>query len=252
VSGVAAFISLLMIAAGVTVISRIMVRNVQRLLEGARKFAAGDREHRIEIGVPPELREVAEEFNRMIDKIDEAEEALEQLARRDPLTGLDNRRAFDEAIQHAMARMRRYGEQFYVVALDVDHFKKVNDTHGHAAGDEVLCAVSSTLRSTIREVDRVFRIGGEEFVVLLTDVDARGALIATDRLRSRIAARVVSTGGNALQVTASFGLAQALMTSTPAELLRAADTALYAAKANGRNRIEAAPPFPLPTTNATA
>lgn len=219
------FILLVIVAVGVVVVSRIMRRQAQRLVA---------------------------EREQLMGRIGELEEELAQQERRDPLTGLDNRRAFDEAIHLSMARMRRYGEKFYVVALDVDHFKKVNDAYGHAVGDEVLCAVSSTLRSTIREVDRAFRIGGEEFVVLLTDVDARGALVATDRIRRRIANRVVSTDGHDLQVTASFGLAQALTTSTPAELLRAADTALYAAKANGRNRIEAAPPFPLPTMNATA
>jgi diguanylate cyclase (GGDEF)-like protein len=218
-----------------------MLRNVHRLVEGARRFAQGDRKHRIEIGVPPELREVAEEFNRMIGKIDEAEGALAAQARRDPLTGLENRRAFDEAIDGALARMRRLGEQFVVVAIDVDHFKKVNDTYGHGAGDDVLRSIGSTLSTSIREVDRAFRIGGEEFVVLLADVDIARASTAAERLHTQIGTTSVSTTGTQLRVTASFGLAQASATSTAPALLRAADSALYAAKAAGRNRIEVAP-----------
>lgn len=248
-SGIAAFVSLLMAVLGVAVISRIMLRNVHRLVDGARRFAEGDRSHRIEIGVPPELREVAAEFNRMIGKIDEVEETLAAQARRDPLTGLDNRRAFDEAIDGALARMRRLGEQFFVAAIDVDHFKKVNDTYGHGAGDDVLRSIGETVRSTIREVDRAFRIGGEEFVVLLTDVDAKGAFIAAERLRARIAATGVPTAGTELRVTASFGLAQAQPTSNVADLLRTADTALYAAKAGGRNRIEVAHSLPHSAVN---
>jgi diguanylate cyclase (GGDEF)-like protein len=242
VSVIAAVLSLLMVVLGVTVISRIMLRNVHRLVEGARRFAEGDRSHRIEIGVPPELREVATEFNRMIGKIDEAEELLAAQARHDPLTGLENRRAFDEAIDASLARMRRVGEQFFVAAIDVDHFKKVNDTYGHGAGDDVLRSIGETLRSTIREVDRAFRIGGEEFVVLLTDCDAKGAFTAAERLRAKIAATGIPTAGTELRVSASFGLAEATPTGSVAELLRTADTALYAAKAGGRNRIEVAQP----------
>lgn len=242
ISGIAAFVSVLMILAGVTVLSRIMLSNVHRLVEGARRFARGDRKHRIEIGLPPELREVAAEFNRMIAKVDEAEAALAAEARRDPLTGLDNRRSFDDAIDTALARMRRLGETCAVVAIDVDHFKKVNDAHGHGAGDDVLRSIGATIKSLIREVDRAFRIGGEEFVVLLTDVDAVGAKIAAERLRLQIAETSVATAGTQLRVTASFGVARATTSSTATELLRAADTALYAAKASGRNRVEMSPP----------
>jgi diguanylate cyclase (GGDEF)-like protein len=176
----------------------------------------------------------------MIGKINEAEGALAAQARRDPLTGLENRRAFDEAIDGSLARMRRLDEQFVVVAIDVDHFKKVNDTHGHGAGDDVLRSIGATLSSSIREVDRAFRIGGEEFVVLLADVDIAGARTAAERLHTQIGTTSVATTGTQLRVTASFGMAQAAVSSTAPALLRAADSALYAAKAAGRNRIEVA------------
>ncbi|MCA9603570.1 MAG: GGDEF domain-containing protein, partial [Myxococcales bacterium] len=128
--------------------------------------------------------------------------------------------------------------------IDVDHFKRVNDTYGHAAGDEVLRVVAQTLAANIREVDRAFRIGGEEFVVLLVGTDLAGAKIAAERLRSAIAERPVATGAagaGTVEVTASLGIAVSHEKMQPADLLAEADAALYLAKAGGRNRAVHAP-----------
>lgn len=237
VAGIAAGVSLLMMLLGIAAIGRIMVINVERLVEGARKFAAGDRTHRIDVHVPPELRRVADEFNSMIARIHVSEATLAEEAREDALTGLANRRAFDEALGEAFARMRRLGESVLLFMLDIDHFKRVNDTHGHAAGDEVLRTIGRTIASGVREVDKAFRIGGEEFAVLVIGTDVPGAQVVAERLRAAIAARPVATERAAVPVTTSIGIALADSTMQPAQLLEAADAALYAAKSTGRNRV---------------
>lgn len=237
-SVIAAGVSLLAMVMGVVIIVRVMMANVERLVDGARKFAEGDRTHRIAVSVPPELREVADEFNRMIVRIHEAEDALAAQARSDVLTGLPNRRAFEEVLTAAFARMRRMKEPVVLLSLDIDHFKRINDTHGHAAGDEVLRVVGRTIGSAIREVDKAFRVGGEEFAVLLAGTDIPGAMIAAERLRAAIASHPASlANGRILAVTASIGVAAADSAKTPDALLHAADEALYAAKSAGRDRV---------------
>jgi diguanylate cyclase (GGDEF)-like protein len=222
---------------GVGLISRVMLANTTRLVDGARKFADGEREHVIDIRVPVELRVVAHEFNRMIGRIRETEARLAEEARRDPLTGLANRRAFDEALDAAFARLRRLREPFVLLSLDVDRFKSINDSHGHAGGDEVLCTIARGLVQSIREVDGVFRVGGEEFAVLVAATDLAGAQVAAERLRQTVAASPVPIGDQLVDVTVSIGLVPASMEASAADLCRAADDALYRAKTSGRNRV---------------
>jgi diguanylate cyclase (GGDEF)-like protein len=236
-TAIAAGLSLITMIVGITIIMRILLANLTRLVDGARKFAEGDRGHRIEVQVPPELREVADEFNRMIARVHEAEASLMAQAREDAMTGLRNRRAFEESLTAAFARTRRLSEPFALVTLDVDHFKKVNDTYGHSAGDDVLKSIGRTVERVIREVDQAFRIGGDEFAVLLAGVDLAGAKVAAERLRAAIAASPVATGGTQIAVTASFGLACADRAIPADELMRSVDLALYAAKSGGRNRV---------------
>lgn len=233
----AAVASLLLVIAGVALIRRVMLANVARLVDGARRFAAGERGHRIEVQVPPELREVADEFNRMIVRIHDAEDSLVAQARQDALTGLDNRRSFEEALTSAFARLKRRDERFVLLFLDVDHFKNVNDTRGHAAGDDVLREIARTLGRSVREVDRVFRVGGEEFAAVLADTNVSGAERVAERVRAAVASTTIETAGAALQVTVSIGLATAQRSVSADELLRRADEALYAAKTGGRNRV---------------
>ena len=239
----AAVLSLLFIVAGIAVIVRMLRISVDRLVTGARKFSAGDRDHRIDVSVPPELRDIAAELNKMIVQIRDAEHALADQARRDVLTGLRNRRAFDEALAMAFARLRRMREPVVLITVDIDHFKKSNDTYGHGAGDAVLAAVGRTLDSTVREVDTVFRVGGEEFAILLSGSDQDGARIAAERLREAIAAKPIAVDGAALPVSASLGVAIASgVDGTPDSLVQSADRALYAAKSAGRNRVVVAAP----------
>ncbi|HET8633770.1 MAG TPA: diguanylate cyclase [Gemmatimonadales bacterium] len=233
----AAIVSLLAVLAGAAVIGRVMSGSVERLVEGAQRFAAGDRDHRIEVRVPPELHQVAQEFNRMIGRIHESEDALADLAQRDGLTRLLNRRAFDIAIAEVFARRQRMHESFALVLFDLDHFKSVNDTYGHAAGDEVLRAAAQAISSEMRPFDRLFRTGGEEFAAILFGVDADGALVTAERLRAMVSARPVGFEGKSILMTASGGVALPGANATPATLYQAADAALYRAKGAGRNRV---------------
>lgn len=236
-AGICGALSLLFMALGLVVISRIMLVTVSRLVQGARRFAAGDRSHRIEITVPPELRDVADEFNRMIGQIEQVESALAAQARRDALTGLPNRRAFDLALSEAFARKRRFGEPVVLLTFDIDHFKCINDTHGHSVGDAVLRVVGQTLAASVREVDHVFRVGGEEFAALLSGTEGESSIVSAERIRAAVAATPVRTEGKEISVTTSIGIAHAEDATTADELIREADGALYAAKAQGRNRV---------------
>ncbi|MCB9635543.1 MAG: GGDEF domain-containing protein [Sandaracinus sp.] len=172
-----------------------------------------------------------------------ASRRLHDSALTDPLTGLYNRRHLDARLEEELAYSRRHGTPLTVILLDVDFFKRVNDTHGHAAGDEVLRVLGSLIRTTVRTEDVVARYGGEEIAVLARGIDAPQGLLFADRLRKRIAGTNLPWGNHELRVTASFGLATVSSTrpyENVAALFQAADAALYRAKAEGRNRCRAA------------
>jgi len=182
------------------------------------------------------------------------QEDLTRLAATDMLTGLCNRRAFMEAAQQALSRARRQGAPLSLLLIDADEFKRVNDTHGHAVGDEVLRRIARTARETLRAEDVVARIGGEEFTALLPDAGPEQAAQAAERLRAAMERSRPAPGETAVACTLSIGVAclepppaavpdvspDALPDGVEA-LLRAADEALYAAKAGGRNRVFLAP-----------
>ncbi len=160
-------------------------------------------------------------------------------ARTDPLTGIANRRGFDERYARVIDETDRYGGTAALVLMDIDHFKRVNDTYGHDAGDTVLKAVAAVLAEGRRTVDLAARLGGEEMVVLLPQTDAAGAREVAERLRRRIEGLAVRTTVGEVRVTASFGVGEyAARVGTAAAVVERADQALYAAKRNGRNRVE--------------
>lgn len=162
---------------------------------------------------------------------------VERLATSDALTGLANRRLFDETLERAVARARRTGEPLAVAVLDIDHFKAVNDEHGHQVGDEVLRQLATALRQVVRAGDLVARYGGEEFVVLATQASVDDAVVLAERLRA--AARTVS----AVPVTISVGVAGLPAGGDGAAMVADADAALYRAKATGRDRVVRADPM---------
>jgi diguanylate cyclase (GGDEF)-like protein len=168
-------------------------------------------------------------------------EALDQRASTDPLTGLANRSTFDARLAAASSYYERYARPFSLVALDVDFFKKFNDTWGHEAGDRVLQHVAELLRATVRDVDLPARLGGEEFVVLLPETGVKQAMEAAERIRRTLEARAVIWNGHPLRVTASLGVSACPdCTTSPAEVLSQADAALYRAKDAGRNQVASA------------
>lgn len=153
----------------------------------------------------------------------------------DGLTGLWNRSRIDQLFAEEIARAQRYGTPFSVILLDIDHFKHVNDDHGHAVGDSVLRQFATLLRDNVRSVDKVGRLGGEEFLVILPEIDAQQAQTAALTLQARIRQFDFDT---VLRKTASFGITHYLGDENPQSMLDRADRALYRAKANGRDRIE--------------
>jgi diguanylate cyclase (GGDEF)-like protein len=160
----------------------------------------------------------------------------------DGLTGLWTKRHFVSQCRLAMEAARRYGEPLSLILVDVDHFKKVNDTHGHVAGDRVLRGVAEVLRKRVRG-GSAFRYGGEEMAVLLPKADLAGAVPVAERLRGAIEARKIA----GIKVTASFGVAEFDGSlADPAAFVERADKALYRAKESGRNRVVAAEPAPAP------
>jgi len=165
--------------------------------------------------------------------------ALELRAYSDYLTGLSNRRHFLEQAETELARVLRYGGELSILMLDIDHFKQINDTYGHKVGDMVLQKLAAVCHSTLRDVDIIGRIGGEEFAVVLPETDQGEALEAAERLRAALAAaRVPLSSGLPLQFTASLGVATLKDSDTNIDtLLSQADQALYQAKNQGRNRV---------------
>ena len=158
----------------------------------------------------------------------------------DSLTGLWNRRAITASAKAELARIERCGTRMSVVLLDVDHFKQINDTHGHHVGDQALCLVASTVLQHVRPYDVVGRWGGEEFLVLLPNTELGVAVSIAERVRTRIhTTSLALENGQHIQLSASFGVANAEPTDneTLDSLLQRADQALYRAKAGGRNRV---------------
>ena len=176
---------------------------------------------------------------------------LENLSSTDQLTGLYNRRIVMERLAEEHARFQRSGQTYAVIMMDLDHFKTVNDNHGHAAGDDVLREVAERLRQSVRSTDTLARMGGEEFLLLLPMNDIDGALVHAGRIRKRMAASPVRSGATEIPITLSLGVAEVFHSDqAPDALVTRADAALYRAKAAGRNRVEMAQRATMPNPAA--
>jgi diguanylate cyclase (GGDEF)-like protein len=183
------------------------------------------------------IARLLDEKRILISELEEKNQRLEGLASTDLLTGLANRRHFDEVVQAEMHRSSRHGQPLSLMMLDIDHFKRVNDTFGHSIGDRVLQQVADCTRGAVRPYDCLARWGGEEFIILMPNTSLASAAILAERIRESIAAMTTDPVG---QVTASLGVAEYLPPSTLGPWLDRADQALYRAKREGRNRVEVA------------
>lgn len=193
----------------------------------------------IQHSVESSRRELAQARDALEAMQKELAEARQQL-NEDPLTGVLNRRGLDLALSREIARAQRGGHKLCVAMLDSDHFKQVNDRFGHEAGDRVLVHFANLARSVIRQADALGRYGGEEFVMILPDTEARGALFVLNRLRMLLAKTPMMHAGAPLAYTFSAGLAQLQPDENAHALFARADQALYQAKQSGRNCIKQA------------
>ena len=188
----------------------------------------------------PMLRSHAREeqkLRKMTVNLSERSETLEHVALTDGLTGMQNRRYFDDALREYMEEFGKINRPIGLMILDLDHFKSVNDTHGHDVGDEVLKAVAKVLKDFTRYHDVVARLGGEEFAIVAPNMDERVLATFADRIRQAIASVDVLTDNVHLRVTTSVGVAVWKGSESADELYRRADRMLYQAKRQGRNRV---------------
>jgi two-component system chemotaxis response regulator CheY len=172
-------------------------------------------------------------------EIDAKNKLLEEMAHTDPLTGLPNRRAIEEWAARQLRGAARHGFAVWVAHADLDNFKSINDSYGHDAGDQVLQKFGEVLRESTRASDISGRMGGDEFLLVMTHLDEKSTRLTVERLRGQFAALKFSFGGNTVSVTASFGIAGFQGTEPPefSKLVRQADKALYTGKRGGRNQV---------------
>lgn len=179
------------------------------------------------------LQESAEELRRRA-------EAASEMSMTDALTGLLNRYGLQRALQRELSEARRYSRPLSCLLLDIDFFKAINDTHGHAAGDAALMQTARVLTESVRGSDVVCRYGGEEFLVLAPETDARGAHSLAEKIRLSVSSRLFGDGGRAFALTLSAGVAELRPGESGNDMIARADLALYQAKQHGRDRVEAA------------
>lgn len=167
---------------------------------------------------------------------------LQRAAMTDHLTGLGNRRMLNRELDRQIAQFRRHGIPFSILAADLDHFKSINDTWGHDAGDLVLKSFSQTASSVLRDVDVLFRVGGEEFLAILPCTALPQATIAAERLRSAVERCVTRYGNQEIKVTTSLGVASMEREDSVESIVKRSDQAVYEAKSKGRNQFVSVPP----------
>lgn len=220
-------------------LARSILHGLTQLRTGASYVAAGHFDRQVPTSGIHELKELADSFNAMATKLHEHDAMLKDLAIHDTLTGLKNRRAFDTRLHEELQRAERYGRSLSLLMMDIDHFKQVNDSFGHQAGDSVLRTIATKITEIIRPADHAYRYGGEEFAIIAPETTIEGAHSLAERIRSVIENTSFPIPCNEdISITISIGIsAFPNDTDTQESLIRWADTALYEAKGSGRNRV---------------
>ena len=220
--------------------------------EVAKVTVSGDLSLRLDPGGNDELSTLARAINTMLAAIQktkaellQAQESLRFHAEHDALTGILNRRAIRDVLRKELARCRRENTTLGVILADVDHFKKINDHYGHAAGDAVLVTAVQRISSTLRSYDSVGRYGGEEFLIVAPGCELDVAKKLAERIRGAIGDEPVDLGAEAAKISISLGVTLGTADSDPEFLVTLADSAMYQAKRNGRNRVEVGLELPL-------
>lgn len=228
--------------------ARAITRPLDQIVRAVKSFAAAQKREplplarRDEIGVlARSFAEMQEQIQAQVAELHDKQEELDHLASHDNLTGLPNRRLFLDRLEQSLARARRNDDYLILLFIDLDRFKEINDTHGHAAGDAILRAVAERVRAAVRQSDTVARLGGDEFIVLLEGAHHPAAI---DQLAQKVLAALVppvAFGAAALQIGASIGISQFPQDGQDAtEIIAAADRAMYRAKKEGRHRYSLA------------
>jgi diguanylate cyclase (GGDEF)-like protein len=212
--------------------------NLRHLTWQTKQVAEGDFSQRVEF-----LGEFSDSFNEMAAKLEESTTALLQIAGADFLTQLPNRRSAMRFLEQTHALFKRHSRPYSIAMFDIDHFKSVNDTYGHDAGDKVLQSVSSTMKILFRETDMFARFGGEEFIAILPETSMSGAVILAEKIRIMLeSAPIDLDDGTTLYKTTSIGVAESSVNDADvSKVINRSDEALYKAKDDGRNRVCTSP-----------
>jgi len=243
---------LLIIGLAAYLLSLSLVRPLNRLTAGAGKVAGGDLDLDVPVSSRSEVGYLTEVFNDMVARLRQGREELasinetlrqknvelHEISITDSLTGLYNRKHLMETLDREVGRSQRHSHSFSLMVIDIDHFKKYNDTYGHLAGDEVLSRLASVFKKSIRSSDYAARYGGEEFIIILPEIGPEQGVEAAERICRKVEEEIFSGDGESIKVTISVGVASYPQNGEDAEsVIRNADEALYEAKELGRNRV---------------
>jgi diguanylate cyclase (GGDEF)-like protein len=236
----------LVMVIGLALLLAYILRPLRELHLGLRAVAAGDLNYQVPVLSHDEIGRLAQAFNATNARLSAAFQKIEELATRDPLTNLPNRRSFDERLAAEAARSRRYGHPFGLIMMDLDRFKLINDEYGHPAGDEVLRYIAKIIEANVRETDLPARVGGEEFAIILPESNQKEVRAVAEKLRGAVAMHDLPQKhgippGKRITISAGACCSSGHLV-TPESMISIADAALYRSKNDGRDRVTMAPP----------